>query len=45
MDVLGVSFHLHGSLRPVMPVALVVNWSAGACVAPCIIESFSDGSY
>ena len=37
--------HLHGSLRPVMPVTLVVNWSVGADPAPCIIESFMGGSY
>ena len=40
-----VLFHLHGSLRPAAMVALVVNWSAGDEVAPCIIESFSGGSY
>ena len=37
--------HLHGSLRPVMPIALVVNWSVGADPAPCIIKSFKGGSY
>ena len=38
-------FRLHGSLRPVTPIALVVNWSVGADPAPCIIESFTGGSY
>ena len=37
-------FRLHGSLRPAVSVALVVNWSAGDKVAPCSIESFSGGS-
>ena len=45
MLVPGVSFCLHGSLQPVTQVALVVNWSVGTDAAPCIIESFSDGSY
>ena len=36
---------LHGSVRPVMPIALVANWSVGADPAPCIIESFTGGSY
>ena len=40
-----VLFHLHGSLRPAVSVALVTNWSAGDEVAPCSIESFSGGSY
>ena len=38
-------FCLHGSLRPVTPIALVANWSVGAEPAPCIIESFTGGSH
>ena len=38
-----VLFHLHGSLRPAVLVALVANWSAGDEVTPCNIESFSGG--
>ena len=41
----GMLFLLHRSLQPVALVVLVVNWSVGADVAPCIIESFLDGSY
>ena len=33
------------SLRPVMPVVLVVSWSVGGDTAVCIIESFMAGSY
>ena len=43
--VLVTLFHLHGSLRPVALVALVANWSVGADLAPCIIESLLGGSY
>ena len=43
--VLGMLFHLHRSLRPVVLVELVANWSVGADPAPCIIESLSGGSY
>ena len=43
--VLGMLFHLHGSLQPVALVVLVVNWSVGADPAPCIIESLLGGSY
>ena len=43
--VLVVLLCLHSSLRPCTLVALVANWSTGEDVAPCNIESFSDGSY
>ena len=45
MFVPGVLFLLHGPLQPVALVVLVVIWSVGADVVPCIIESFLDGSY